>query len=724
MHKSILLSAVLTAAFAVFAAQGDKPLTGEEILAKPRAAVPTLTLPPEGLFFGPATYGWESTIQREKDGEDDVTLGYAGHTHCRWVAGQPAPWATIEMTKKYNQGNIIQFWQTGELLYKLSAEAARQGLYAMNIYAPDNPPVAQKLCGLGDRWIGYDTGEIFSFRGDDVKDLKNPTLKDVTDAFMRRVYGHVSERHAHGWGNVLSTGGDFSMDLQVMAGIDIPLTEDYPMRNQLVSSALERGIARQFNLPLWGTHQAHEWNVFIPYSNPLRQPVLGATFQIKYMTGAKIIINESGNWEVQTTLCEDSPMHKMPHVNPLKTITGDKKKIREAGFDLDAATAEAKKLAHLVGWKSEVSQEYRKICSDFWNFVKENPAPKGQPEATVAVIKGNYDLSGEHNEPMMPIGGAQILADNDPNWYPGAPEDTWELVKKVLSPRPAEILYPSKNFFLSGSPYGLYDITSFAYDNISAEFLLKHYKTLMFGGWNTCSPKQYRVLCDYVKGGGRLLVALPHLSCNATRKHNTFKVSDLVNGGDFSELCGVKVKGQGSRIWWATTPDVSGKPNALGIKWPRRYGNMALKVGDLEYTRDASAYEKLAVEDEGGDTAVILRTKTGKGEVFFVNTWCYPSQADLDEGPGASFGSRGLMSELYAYVAKISRGSVYVDGVGAEAPDGECDYVVCSYFPEDGRIFLKNIDFRKPHRFDLVRNGARETIVLAPAEMRILTAAK
>ena len=74
------------------------------------------------------------------------------------------------------------------------------------------------------------------------------------------------------------------------------------MRNQLVSSALERGVARQYGLKLWGTHQAHEWNVFIPYSNPLRQPVLGATFEIKYMTGAKIIINESGNWEVQTTL--------------------------------------------------------------------------------------------------------------------------------------------------------------------------------------------------------------------------------------------------------------------------------------------------------------------------------------------------------------------------------------------------------------------------------------
>ena len=719
MMKGLISTAVVAmGGFAGLAA----PLTGEEIIAKPRAQVPALELPKEGLFFGPATYGWEASMERKAQiGEDDVTLGYSGHMHCRWVAGQPAPSQTIGLTKEYNQGNIIQFWQTGEKLWKLSKAAADAGLYAMNIYAPDNPPVAKKLCTLGTRWIGYDTGEIFSFRGDDVKSLVNPTLKDVTDAFMRRVHDHVSKRHQSGWGNVLSTGGDFSMDLQVAAGIDIPLTEDYPMRNQLVSSALERGVARQYGLKLWGTHQAHEWNVFIPYSNPLRQPVLGATFEIKYMTGAKIIINESGNWEVQTTLCEDSPMHAMPHVNPCKTITGDKKKIREAGFDLDAATKEAAKKVKLVGWKSEVSQQYRKICSDFWNFVKENPAPKGQPQATVAVIKGNYDLSGEHNEPAMPIGGAQILADKDGNWYPGAPEDSWELVKDVLAPRPEKILYPSKNFFLSGSPYGLFDITSFAYDNTSAEFLLKNYKAIMFAGWNTCSKKQYRILCDYVKGGGRLVVALPHLSCDATRKYNTFTTADLVNGGDFSELCGVKVKGQGRRIWWATTPDPDrSKVNCLGIRWPRRYGIMALKVGDLEYTRPADAYDKLAVEDEGGDIPVIFRVKTGKGEVYFVNTWCYPSVANLDEGPGASYGSKGLMSTLYAYVAKISRGDVYIDGVCQDGPDAECDFVVCSYFPEDGRTFLKNIDFREPHRFDLVRNGKRETIVLAPAEMRII----
>ena len=430
------------------------------------------------------------------------------------------------------------------------------------------------------------------------------------------------------------------------------------------------------------------------------------------------VYNESGNWEVQTTLCEDSPMHRMPHVNPCKRICGPDA-VAKAGFDIKAATEVVRARKDEIGWRSEASCEYRRTCSDFWDFVKRNPAPKGQPEATIAVIKGNYDLSGEESGRGSPIGGAQKIADRDGNWYPGDPEDSWRLVKEVLAPRPEEILYPSKNFFLGGSPYGQFDITSFAYDNTSAEFLLKHYKALMFAGWNTCSPKQYRILCDYVKGGGRLLVAIPHLSCDMTRKYNTFTKDDLVNGGDFSELCGVKVKGRGSRVWWATAADPDRtKVNCLGIRWPRRYGILALMIGDLEYTLPAESYEKLAVEDEGGDAPLILRVKRGKGEVFFVNTWCYPSVADKDDGPGASFGSVGLMSTLYAYVAKISRGSVYIDGVGQDGPDRECGYVVCSHFPEDGRTFLKNIDFRAPHSVDLVRNGKRQTIVLAPAEMR------
>ncbi len=687
----------------------EKKLTGEEIIALPRPKVPVLSLPKEGLFFGSASYG--------NDGNPGyLGLSYTGHAHCRWCGSHPTPSDEIKLTKSEGLGNTLQFWQADDYLYRLASESAMEGVYAMNIYAPDNPEVAKKLTALGNWWLGYDTGERFHWSEADCKGIRSPTLKDVADGFMRRVHDHVSQRHASGWGNVLSTGADFSMDYQVAGGIDIPCTEDMPFRNMLLSSALERGVARQYNLPLWGSHNAHEWNAFVPYSNPLRMPLLFAGFQLKYMTGAKIIINESGNWEVQSVLCEDSPLHRMPHVDVgAPGIHGVTKE------QLAPYMEEAKKLADTIGYDSEVCKGYRAEMKRFWSFVKKHPAPVGQPQAAFAIAKGNLDLCSENVKPAIPIGGAQRIAEKNVNWFPGAPESSWEIVKDAFFPRPADVLAPNRNFYLAGSPYGLCDIASFAYDNVTAKYLLQHYKALLFAGWNTCSEKQYRILCDYVRGGGRLVIAIPHLSTDMTRKYQTFTLDDLVHKGDFSELCGIKVKGQTGRVWWATAnePDRS-KVNCLGIRWPRRFGILGMKLGDLEFTGSKKNYEFLAVDDER-KLPIVVRARKGKGEVFFLNTWCYPSVANADEGAGESIGSDGLMTTVYKYVASISRGDVYPTARGGDLPDEECKYVICSYFPDDGRTFLKNIDFRRPHKFDLHFFGAIKTITLKPAEMKIFT---
>ncbi len=689
-------------------ATAPRKMTGEEIIALPRVKPPSPKLPKEGLFFGSASYGNDNN-------EGALGLSYTGHAHCRWTGSRPTPSRQIALTVSEKLGNTLQFWQMDDYLLRLATEAKAKGVYSMNIYANDNPDVAKKLSALGGWWLGYDTGERFHWSEADCRGVENPTLRDVADGFMRRVHDHVAQRHASGWGNVLSTGADFSMDYQVAAGIDIPCTEDMPFRNLLLSSALERGVAIQYGLKLWGSHNAHEWNAFIPYSNELRMPLLFAAFQLKYMTGAKIIINESGNWEVQSVLCEASPLHAMPHVDVgAPGIHGASKE------EVAPYMEEARKLADTIGYDSEVCRKYRDEMRRFWAFVRRNPAPKGQPQASFAIAKGNFDLCNENIKPAIPLGGAQRLADRNVNWYPGAPEASWEIVKNAFFPRPADVLAPNRNFFLGGTPYGLCDIASFAYDNVTARHLLRHYKAVMFAGWNTCSEKQYGVLCDYVRGGGKLVIALPHLSCDETRNYQNFTIDDLVNKGDFSRLCGIRVKGKTGRIWWATAnePDRS-KVNSLGIRWPRRFGIMGMKLGDIDFTGPAKNYEILAVDDETR-LPVVVRAKSGKGEVFFVNTWCYPAWANADEGAGESLGSDGLMSTLYKYVASISRGDVYPTACGSDLPDDACNYVVCSYFPEDGRVFLKNVDFRKPHSFDLHLFGKVRKTTLKPAEMKII----
>ena len=129
---------------------------------------------------------------------------------------------------------------------------------------------------------------------------------------MNRVHKHVGDLHAAGWGNVMATSSNFSLDYEVAAGAEVPCTEDFPFGDLTLASALNRGLYRQYDLPMWGSHLAHEWYSWIPHKNPYKMKTLETAFLLKYMTGAKVIINESGNWQLQSSLCEDSPMSCMP----------------------------------------------------------------------------------------------------------------------------------------------------------------------------------------------------------------------------------------------------------------------------------------------------------------------------------------------------------------------------------------------------------------------------
>jgi hypothetical protein len=334
----------------------------------------------------------------------------------------------------------------------------------------------------------------------------------------------------------------------------------------------------------------------------------------------------------------------------------------------------------------------------------------------VAIAKGNLDLCSPRFTPNGAVAGAGRLAEIEPQWYEGPPERGWETVRKVFYPlRP--LLAPHPNHFLSGSPHGMVDIVSFALDQISAEFLNAHYKALLFCGWNTASDEQYKILTQYVAKGGRLFISIPHLSTNTRRNYSSYTVDELVNHGDFSELCGVKVKGRGARFYWATAPHGCSE---LGFKFPRRFGIMGTPMGDIEITDPAA--RTLVVDDEEA-RPLLLRRSYGKGEVFFLNSWAYPGALDVDDGPGATLDSKGLIGAVYQTLAKLSRGNVWITD-DRDSPGAECEYITFSYFPEAGKICLLNVDFDRPHAFFLHHFGVADPVELAPSEFRVLESTK
>jgi hypothetical protein len=712
---------------------------------------PKFELPPIGMFIGSGIYPMSK----------DYLLSTL-HGHQSWMPQSFSPSEMIDKIVADNQGNLAQLWgysrgyapkTIAEWIYVLDEigieipepdwenekylkasecaeikehadrfgagalrfvrEAAKRDIYTMFIYVSAHKQWAEKLKEQGQYYLGYDFGERYTFRLDEAslagKKLEEVTLQVLADDLVERVREHVDGRHAEGWGNVYATSCNFYIDYEIAAGTDVPLVEDFAFSHLNFASAISRGLYRQFELPTWGSHMAHEHYSWIPNKSEHKWHLLKAAMYQKYMSGCKIIINESGNWFVEASLCEDSPKHEFPRVPlaPNEVDWGGNKPIKFIPY-----IEEARKHFDKIDYNAPVVRRYRKEISDFYDFVKENGTPEGQPESTLAIAKGNYDLCNHRHSPNSAIAGAYALADKNPAWFENQPERGWNIIKKVFFPTP-NVIEPYENAFLSGTPFGQIDIVSFVQDKLEARFLNANYKALLFAGWNTSSEKQYSVLKEYVQNGGVLFISIPQLSTNVTRNFTSYGVDELVHGGDFSELCGVKVLRRGKRIYWATAPDNS---DELGFKFPRRFGILTVPMGDIEIT-DPNI-EVLAVDDEEADP-LVLRRKLGKGAVYFLNSWAYPGAFDQDFGPGSTRTSSGLVGMIYRHIAKNARGNVWITDDGDE-PREECEYLNVSYFPEAKKICLFNIDFQEPHGAFLHAFGECERFELKPGEFRAI----
>lgn len=610
----------------------------------------------------------------------------------------------------------------GAGLVRFIREAKKRDIYTCLIYTKAEPEWIRKMHEEGGNYyLGYDFGERFTFRLDPEKHgrKESVSLTELADDLVSRVQEHTEERHKDGWGLVMATSSNFHLDYEVIGGADVPVIEDFAFQNLNVASALSRGLYRQHDLALWGSHLAHEHYSWLPNNEHYRWDTLRAAFYMKYMAGSKMIINESGNWFVEHTLAPDSPKFCMPqtarqHVGIIGW-GGAKDLIKNNPQLHNELLKEAQPYFPRLNYESPVCRKYRKVISDFWDFVKKNGTPDGQPETVLALIKGNNDLSSASDNANYAIAGMYPLAEKNPCWYHSLPERGWNTAKDIFFPC-ENITGENINIQISGTPYGQVDIVSFAKDAVDAEFLAKQYKAMMFTGWNTCSDKQYQILTDYVKAGGTLFVSVAQLSKNDTRDFD-FDKSELVNNGDFSELCGFKVKGKGGRTYWVTAP--IGKKE-LTLRFPQRYGILCTPLADIEPTDPD--LDVLVVDDEV-ERPVVTMHRLGKGKVYTLAAWSYPGAFDVDEGPGSKPGTHGLLGDVYRYIAENNRPDVYVtdDGVTTGKTCRKIDF---SYFPDCGKICLLNLDSDNAVEFSLHHFGMIDRIHLEPGEFRMIEATK
>ena len=351
------------------------------------------------------------------------------------------------------------------------------------------------------------------------------------------------------------------------------------------------------------------------------------------------------------------------------------------------------------GHDHEVTRRYRKVLADFTAWCRAHPRADGYPLAAIGAIQGRFD--GYAGVFQTHVFGQRT---NDAFRVTEADRTAWRLFDGLYRRRGWQERDSWGEADLSGNPpLGAAGIMPF--DAAPEEFA--KYRFLFFLGRNVMDDGLYRKLVGYVRGGGTLMLAASHLTVQDVPNGEFV----AYNGGDWSELVGVKLTG--GRPWhlphgmkFVKNPGPNWNFQPLTNVWDPDFIEGGFDVPDIVATSAepfAVASDNFHEKNMSGCRGVGFVNRIGKGRVVFL--------ASLDS-PG-SFGVRKLYSFLMAKAAEAVCADTW--------PKVECgDTVRWSVYP-DGTIYLLNTEAHLGQTAIVERRRGvpRETVHLAPGELRI-----
>ena len=347
-----------------------------------------------------------------------------------------------------------------------------------------------------------------------------------------------------------------------------------------------------------------------------------------------------------------------------------------------------------------VSRRYRKVLADFTAWCKAHPRADGYPLATVGAIQGRFD--GYAGIFQTHLFGQRA---NDAFRVTEADRTAWRLFDGLYRRRGWQERDSWGEADYSGNPpLGAAGIVPF--DASAAAFA--KYRFLFFLGRNVMDDALYENLVAYVKGGCTLMLAASHLTVQDAPNG----VFVPYNGGDWSELVGVKVRD--GKPWhlphgmkFVKNPGPNWKFQPLTNMWDPDFIEGGFDIPLLE----ATTAKPFVVESDNFIEKKMANCKSigfvneiGKGRVIFL--------ASLDS-PGA-FGVR----KLYAFLMAKA-----MEAIGTDTwPKVECnDTVRWSVYP-DGTIYLLNTEAHIAQEAVVQRTAVapREIVHLAAGELKTL----
>lgn len=353
------------------------------------------------------------------------------------------------------------------------------------------------------------------------------------------------------------------------------------------------------------------------------------------------------------------------------------------------------------GFHTPETKAIRRILREICRFALVHHRPSSGPEVSFGVIHGQDD---GHPGIWNPYVWGQYEDGNE--WESGPAEHSWFLLRQFRRKQDPFRIELSGDRDASGNPpEGQYDIVPAFAENFSA------YRTLIFLGYNRMDEKLYQKLIRYVKGGGHLVIWLPHLNVSDVRGEIS-----LIHDGDLSDLCGLRVTGRNKAH--VRGMQFLHQPNAprcvLPLLAPR---SDPIYIGRVE-TADAIMTDPevriLAGTTIGRKTEftlegytrhpLLVERKLGKGYVWTVTAFSWPGDT----------GMRSFAETLFRVIASANR-TPFPDLL---APDTVRWAVYESQFGKNIYMLNTDMDISAPVRFTDGKEKAGE-IHIAPADMRL-----
>lgn len=285
-----------------------------------------------------------------------------------------------------------------------------------------------------------------------------------------------------------------------------------------------------------------------------------------------------------------------------------------------------------IAWDDLLTKGKRDMTREFFKFAKTHPR-HGKNVRNIGFVDGRY---------AAPFNGFICDTEQDPRYSVwgkyGSNSETWGHLQPEKCHQVLDVLMPGtsthpliqdthkRRFFFAGTPYGDFDCVP---AEASADFY-KNYKLLLNLGWNTMIKEDYEKNLDYVKNGGVLLTGLPQFSTH-TKRDFLADMQDLAlwNGGDLSEMCGIKVRGIGEK--YTGQWNCSGRGEIVESELSALPSFDVAEDGKPMLADVELCGAEIVAWDAWTGNPMLVRNKVGDGYVYTFTMWAYPGHEQFQK---------------------------------------------------------------------------------------------